>query len=161
MGAGIVWIERDAETRGDLAVLLPEAVVLDAVRVEMIELPETGERDVGRPRRSEGVERPRDLKAVIVAVGVDGVAELRFPIRRKERGIDVRGSETRTVDAVFPSQLEVFAESEQVRFGECRADRALAAFAAGLGFGRDRPGVLRGHGDVDNAVVRLGGDDGR
>ena len=161
MSAGVVRIESDAETCGDLAMLLPEPFGLDAAAVEVIELPEAGEGNVRRPGRGEGVKRPGDLKAVIVAVGVHAVAEVGLPVAGEECRIGVADADAGTVDAVLPSDLHVFAQPEEVGFRQRRADRAFAAFAAGLGFRRDRPGVLRGDGDVDDAVVRLGCDDRR
>src|SRR5258708_39953893 len=62
---------------------------------------------------------------------------------------------------MLPAKLQVFSEAEEVRFGKSRSDGALAALAAGLCLRRDRPRILRGDGDVDDAVVRHGGYDGR
>src|SRR5438132_9396056 len=114
MGADVVWIESHAETRGHLAMLLAEAVGLDTAGVEVVELAEAGEGNVRRPWRCERIERPRDLKTMIVAVGVDRVSEPRFPVRCEERRVGIRDSEAGAIDAVFPSQFEIFAKAEEV-----------------------------------------------
>ena len=53
MRGDVVGIDRQAEARFHGAVFLPEALDLDTVSVQMIELPEPGEGDVGGPRRRE------------------------------------------------------------------------------------------------------------
>src|ERR1700716_2994928 len=107
MRAGVIRIERDAETCGDLTVLLSESIVFDASGIEMIELTKAGEGKVRRPTRGEGVERPRDLETMVVAVGVDSVGEPRFPVGSEKGGIGIADSEPGAVHAMLPSQLEV------------------------------------------------------
>ena len=82
------------------------------------------------------------------------VTEMRAQVWSDECRIVVRQQHLRAVDAFAPSELDVFAQAEEVVLAHRGAVRARPAAPPGLRLRRNRPRVLRDHSNVDHAVVR-------
>src|SRR5438045_7024204 len=89
------------------------------------------------------------------------VSKVRSQIRREESRIVVVESDLPPVHSLVPSEIDVLAESEEIRFADGRAVGVHASAAAGLRLRRDRPRVLRDDANVDDAIVRRGRSHGR
>src|SRR5438128_10428162 len=111
---------------------LSEARDLYASIEEPIVLPETGEGELRRPRRGKRVEGPPDTEPMSIAVGIDRVAEMCAPVRRKERRDVVVQPEARAVSPLVPPELHILSVTEEVRIDDACSARTLPSLTTRL-----------------------------
>ena len=150
----IVGSERDSVTGAVIAMVLGEARHFDPVSIQPIVLPQRGEGCIRSPCRAEREKRAPQIELPVVTVGCVRVTEMRAQVWSDECRIVVRQQHLRAIDTFAPSELDVFAEAEEVVFAHRGAIRARPAAPSSLRLRRNRPRVLRDHSNVDHTVVR-------
>src|SRR6266852_5454267 len=107
------------------------------------------EEEARRPTRRVRKQRPVELKAFLVAVGVARIERVEIPVGSEEGGMQKFDRMRAPLDAALGPDIESAAAAEEILLRDVDVVRRLAAFVREIACDVGRPRVLRGDDDVD------------